>query len=85
MLMTTSHPKGAKRLSFTSLDWDTQTGCMGYKIGYCNCGCEESVVLAMSDVMDILQAWGYAIRYPNKPIIQRIKNALIQKLGGKVE
>lgn len=82
MFITTQHPRGAKKLSFKTLHPDTLTNKLGYKIGYCSCGCDESLLISISDIHDVLNEWGYINAQKEPKYIQKIKEKIILNLGG---
>lgn len=85
MLITTQHPNGAPKLQFHGLYRDQESNILGYKIGYCPCGCLEPLVIRMSDIYEILDKWHYIVTHQRESVITKIKKNLVLKLGGKVE
>lgn len=90
MLLTRQNPHGGPALQGYPIEEDAHTGVLGYKVGYCGCGCGEELLIRTIDVRQVVAKFGYSLdqyyemigkKAPKEPM----KNKIIRLLGGKVE
>ena len=89
MLVTRQNPKGGPELKGYPIEEDPATGMLGYKLGYCGCGCGEPLYMRTLDVRHIVSKFGFSLEEyeelfkkirPRKPL----RHKIINFLGGKV-
>jgi hypothetical protein len=89
MIITRQNPKGGPALKGYPIEEDPRTGILGYKIGYCSCGCREPLLMRIVDVRDIVEKFIGCVDEYNS-IIQKLRrkeplrNKIIAFLGGRV-
>ncbi len=72
MLITRSHPNGGRPLTGYPIDEDKKTGQLGYKIGYCPCGCNEPLLIRTIDLKEVVDRFGVSDDYYRKNILKRL-------------
>lgn len=85
MFITRQHPSGARPLKGYPIDADPQTGKLGYKVGYCPCGCKEPLFIRTIELREVLNYFGYSEESHQKKRlspITKIKKRIINALGG---
>lgn len=91
MLLTRANPGGGRPLQGYPMYEDEETGLWGYKLGYCDCGCNKPIGIRTIDIRQVMCHFGVSmeeyeewknqiIKKPRRPL--RIK--IIEFLGGKV-
>lgn len=61
MIVTKQNPNGGPMLKMYPIDEDPETGVLGYKVGYCPCGCNQPLLLRTVDVRDIVNRFGWSL------------------------
>jgi hypothetical protein len=90
VMLTRANQNGGRPLSGYPITEDPATGMWGYKLGYCDCGCNEPILMRTVDARAVVTHFGIAeeeyeewktkiIRKPKRPL--RVK--IIEFLGGK--
>ena len=94
MFITKANPKGGRPLTCFPISEDPKTGFLGYKIGYCQCGCNEPLLIRTIDLREIVDRFAvsqeiYDILYAKKEFgisvfKRQVREKLIKLLGGSV-
>ncbi len=90
MLLVRQNPKGGWPLKGYPLDADPETGSMGYKVGYCSCGCKQPILIRLGDLRDIVDEFGLSAglcvqEEPKQWLVSPIpalKKRIVESLGG---
>jgi hypothetical protein len=89
VIITRQNPKGGPALKSYTIAEDPDSGTLGYRIGYCDCGCQRPLFIRTLEIREMLEIFGYAVdRYDSvfarlKPKVS-IRHRIIKMLGGKV-
>lgn len=90
MVLTRQNPKGGPALQGYPIEVDPATGVLGYKVGYCGCGCAEEVLIRTIDVRQVVAKFGWSMEEyeslmgsvkPKEPL----RNRMIKFLGGRID
>jgi len=89
MIITRANPSGGRPLRGYPLCEDPDTGLLGYKVGYCGCGCDQPLLIRTVDVRQIVDKFGgglsdYQRWYDKLKPKQSLKHLIIKALGGRV-
>lgn len=72
MFISRQNAKGGVPLKGYPLDTDPKSGYMGYKIGYCGCGCNEPLFIRTVDLNDVVNRFGVTIEY-HQTFVDRLR------------
>jgi hypothetical protein len=87
MFITRQHPSGARPLKAYPIDTEPRSGKLGYKIGYCMCGCKEPLFIRTIELREVLEYFGEINNsYYNKKLslTTKLKSRIIKMLGGTI-
>ena len=92
MLITRQNPKGGPTLRGFPIEEDDDTGVLGYKVGYCPCGCGKPLLIRTLDVRAVMEKFGYSMDQYDSALFKLkrkystpLRERIIKFLGGKVE
>lgn len=61
VIITKQNPRGGPEIKSYRLSEDPNTGVLGYKIGYCPCGCGEPLLIRTLDLREIIAHFGFSM------------------------
>jgi hypothetical protein len=92
MLLTRQNPSGGPSLKGYPIEADPDTDVLGYKVGYCGCGCKKPILIRTLDVRQVLEKFGYSLDQYDTSFFKLkrkykdpLRNRIIKFLGGKVD
>lgn len=90
MVITKQNQNGGPTLKGFPIEEDPTTGLLGYKIGFCPCGCNEPLYMRSVDVRQIVNKFGLTLGEYDQMLLkikpkEPLKHKVIRFLGGKVD
>jgi hypothetical protein len=93
MLITKQNPNGGPALKGFPIEEDSDTGMLGYKLGYVKCGgCDktETVLMRTVDTRQIVNKFGMSLDEYDQNLLklkpkEPLRDRIIRFLGGRVE
>lgn len=90
MILTRQNPKGGPALKGFPIEEDLDTGVLGYKIGYCSCGCDQPLLIRTVDVRQVVTKFGISLDEYDSSLFKLkskkpLRDKIINFLGGRVD
>lgn len=92
MLITKQNPNGGPALKGFPIEEDSNSGMLGYKLGYisCDCGKHETVLMRTVDTRQIVNKFGMSLDEYDQNLLklkpkEPLRDRIIRFLGGKTE
>lgn len=90
MVLTRQNPNGGPALKGFPIEEDPSTGVLGYKVGYCTCGCKEPLLIRTIDVRQVVDKFGLSLDEYDTSLFklkrkEPLRDRIIKFLGGKID
>ncbi len=90
MVITRQHPNGGPTLKGFPIEEDANTGVLGYKVGYCSCGCAEPLLIRTVDIRAVMNKFGASMDEYDTALYklkrkEPLRDRIIKFLGGKTD